>query len=264
MNVAFLGKEHAKTVRMFLKRDVADAILEGLPVTALALIDEDRPVGAIAGVIDGDVLRILSLYVEPDHRRRGGGSMLVKAMKELVRELNISISIDYIEYNEGTGALTDFLIAFGFEKIDMPYPCDFVVRLKEIEERAIFKNAAEKQAIAFSKCWHREDIGNLIREGADPDFSFALIEDNTLLAYIIGARLSEGLYMMNGLWFLETEPSSVGVVCRAAMEKFKEDYKGEDIIRMIIRCHMSTEVALWREMAGIPDAISGHMAMTLL
>ena len=83
----------------------------GLPVTAIGLADDKTPAGAIAGNLQNEhVFLVRSLYVSPDHRRKGGATMLSAALQKLLDTKDALALISYIEEDdEESQALTAFI-----------------------------------------------------------------------------------------------------------------------------------------------------------
>lgn len=66
--------EPAMVIKFETKADVpeiAAAVKDDLPVTALAAADDGVAVGALGEVVNGNAFEIISVYVAPQDRRKG-------------------------------------------------------------------------------------------------------------------------------------------------------------------------------------------------
>ena len=58
----------------------------GVPLLMLGAIEDDRPVGAAVLEADGQVSRLISIYVERPYRKRGVGAALVQKLSDFSKE----------------------------------------------------------------------------------------------------------------------------------------------------------------------------------
>jgi N-acetylglutamate synthase-like GNAT family acetyltransferase len=79
--------------------------------SALGLIEDDTAIGALVVSEDDGVCTIDSLFVDPGYQRKGGGTMLLNALKECSEELEIR---DFLVYYSEDEAITAFLTKQGF------------------------------------------------------------------------------------------------------------------------------------------------------
>ncbi len=82
----------------------------GEPLIAIGLLDRNIPVGAVAGMLDKhDLFTVMSLYVAETHRRKGGGSMLLHALRSLLEETGSGTAVlSYVEDPDDGSADKDF------------------------------------------------------------------------------------------------------------------------------------------------------------
>lgn len=78
----------------------------GVPVIMLGVVDGHIPVAAAAMEIDGDVGRIISIFVKEDHRKRGVGKGLTDKLKDLGKGLDVKfLEADFVPEEEGIKGL---------------------------------------------------------------------------------------------------------------------------------------------------------------
>ena len=99
MKVKMITPETKLFFEHLLDPDVYSLISRGEPVTAIGLIEKNIPIGAVAGMLgDNDIFTVMSLYVDPDHRRKGGGKMLMGALEAVLEEAGSGTAVlSYIE-----------------------------------------------------------------------------------------------------------------------------------------------------------------------
>ncbi len=105
--------------------EVLEALKEGLYVTAFAAVIEDIAVGGLAGVTDGGVFDIASIYVLPEYRRRGVGRALIEWLEELLTDgddASVYIRAEYTMLDEDNKTLYPFFLALNFIEDDTGLP----------------------------------------------------------------------------------------------------------------------------------------------
>lgn len=115
MQTGMITNKNMEAFKPVLLPSVAQGLKRGLPITAIGLLDEGKAVGAVAGFADdGDVFSIASLFVAPDHRRKGGATMLMDALLSTVRAEGIRSSVlSYTEDLKEAKELEKFVKAYG-------------------------------------------------------------------------------------------------------------------------------------------------------
>ena len=98
---------------------VREALERGVAVTVLGLTEEDVACGAAAYYMDEKRMQIISLYVSPDYRGRGGGSLLLTTLSRMARhastpayEMALDFSVTTDEHRE----LSRYLERMGYQK----------------------------------------------------------------------------------------------------------------------------------------------------
>ena len=100
--IKMISPESRDNFKNLLMPNVYKAMTSDVPVTAIGLIKDSRPAGAIAGMIEqGGIFSVMSFYVHPSYRRRGGGRMLIEALQTLLEKNNVPIAV--LSYVEGEG-----------------------------------------------------------------------------------------------------------------------------------------------------------------
>ena len=192
-----------------------------IKLIALGLITEDgTAAGALAGVPeDVGVFRILSLYVAPDYRRAGGGTMLMDALGSVLSEAEPSVAVcTYTENGEESKALQAFFNDRGAEERDSAeqflIPVKDLVKpgsvkmgsgsgtflpLEELSDEELRRTARSAEAFGINQ--------RLIMEKSDeilPWLSFGGIKDGEAIAHLMTANVIEDkLLVIDSLYLKE-------------------------------------------------------------
>ena len=172
---------------------------EGIPVTAIGLTDDDVPVGAVAGMLRNErVFEVRSLYVDPDHRRMGGATMLLESLKRLLDLRDALAVISYVEVEKGS--ITAFMesreciLENGLERIYRGTVDSFFgsglfnrgFKSKEIRSFSQLNNEAlEKIKNRIPKLINESGISMMSDCKIDADMSFAAANKDGLVGILL-------------------------------------------------------------------------------
>lgn len=123
--VTSIDAENLAYFRRFLLPEAADRISAGEQLPTVGLAEGTVACGAAAGYIEENEFQLLSLFVAPDYRRKGGGSLLLAAFREVLKSMPEigSLEAHYTVTQEDHLALEPFFCknGFRFEKEKSPY-----------------------------------------------------------------------------------------------------------------------------------------------
>jgi GNAT superfamily N-acetyltransferase len=105
MEITGIGKENIEYFEPYLLGPLAPE------QSALGLIGEGAAIGAVAVSEHEGVCTIESLFVDPEHQRKGGGTLLMNALKECGEDVGLK---DYLIFYGEDEILTAFLRKTGF------------------------------------------------------------------------------------------------------------------------------------------------------
>ncbi|MDE5590729.1 MAG: GNAT family N-acetyltransferase, partial [Acetatifactor sp.] len=114
MEIGWIDRETCGIFQTLLLPEAAAALKQRKPLLALGLTEDNVACGAAAGELEGDFFNVTSLYVAPDYRRRGGGTMLIETLRTLLKEHSRSLEISYTVTLPEHQALAQFLTAIGY------------------------------------------------------------------------------------------------------------------------------------------------------
>lgn len=120
LNIYILDKTNAGPFSPYLLPPVRKLIGDGFDGLALGAATDQYAVGAVAGAVIDGTLHLASLYVAPQVRRQGIGTLLLRALGQLVRERGLEVhdvKAYYLEEEEDTAAIAAFLRSAGFGEL---------------------------------------------------------------------------------------------------------------------------------------------------
>ncbi len=119
MRTGMITKETAPAFESLVLPSIYALFQKGSPVTAVGLTEEDRPIGAAMGYIDRDgVFKLLSLYVLPQYRRRGGGTLLIQTLRALTETMDLLVIFSYLDGSPGSEYYGPFLRSLELSEAD--------------------------------------------------------------------------------------------------------------------------------------------------
>ncbi|SCY59152.1 Acetyltransferase (GNAT) family protein [Lachnospiraceae bacterium XBB2008] len=197
------------------------ALANGIPVIAIGLTEDDLPVGALAGLLEeGDIFSVMSLYVDPKYRRRGGGTLLIESLGKLLDDQNLPPAVlSYIEGEGDMDTIAPFMDALGIAE-DMGGEKLYYGRLSTYLDYGFgdsydagieVKKVSQLQSVeinAFKQLIHKNSTG--VKGGAftslkpDKDLSYVISDCGVVEGFMIAGhtkkhpedltiRFSEGL-----------------------------------------------------------------------
>ena len=116
MKLGYTTSEHLPHFASLMLPEAVQALERGEPLVALGLTEQTVACGALAGYLEGSRFQIISLFVAPDYRRRGGGRLLVETLLELLADNGqaAGVELSYTDTAPDHQSLAPFLEALGF------------------------------------------------------------------------------------------------------------------------------------------------------
>ena len=226
--------------------EAADAIRRGESMGALGVVDDEgeRPAaaGAIAGVADNGVFRIVSLFVEERYRSRGFGQMLLDIYTGEIERFGLPQSIEFISTSEEHAGLERFLEHNGYERLDNT-PLMVRAGLQDIHvteddipvpndpgQYAVFAELPDEILLQGNDLADAENRplpeGGLLSERIIRDCSICLINNKETEAYAVIEHLSDNELLMSAIWCkypVKDLDALFSRTVRAVKDKYPED-----------------------------------------
>ena len=242
MEIGVLPLGEPGVFRSLLLPRVAQALEENEPVTALGLTENGLALGAAAGYLEQGRFLISSLYVAPDHRRRGGGRLLMETMAQLAAPYAGAMELHFTSTREEHETLPPFLAAMGFQEEDDGGENIFLTTLGAVADTPFFSGAGknfgtplselnagvmsltEKAALAVGAPLPE---GGVTAAGVDRDVSVVAFEGSEPKAFVLLDHSFPGALTLAAVWSASRNPSVLPALLRSAMARALEKYPPE-------------------------------------
>lgn len=205
MQVKMITPEARPFFRHLISPGTYQLMEQGEPVTALGLLYKNVPIGAVAGMInENDIFTVMSLYVAEEHRRKGGGSMLIDTLEVLLEETESGIAmLSYVEDPEDedrNNVFFRFMESLGmYETTSLEHL--YEIPLGSFYTTALFpKDYKSRFVKPFSEMTAREKETFIVQYKSrknewmgkwfsslkpDPELSFVRLKENMILGYLL-------------------------------------------------------------------------------
>jgi GNAT superfamily N-acetyltransferase len=214
MKLGYISTNNLSAYRSLLLPQAARAIDRGEALTAVGVAEGSLACGALAGFLEDGCFRIVSLYMAPDYRRKGGGGLMLDALADILNGMPGAgaMRADYAATEPEHDALAPFFERMGFAPIDRRGRDVYVFTLGQAAASPMFDSDAPVSAnirtfsqipsiyLAKADLRARElgvpmSAATLISAGIDRDMSVALLQDKNVTAFLafdrsFGGRLT--------------------------------------------------------------------------
>lgn len=243
MELGYIGKAQLSYFSTLLLPEAAQAIDGEEPITALGITADGVACGALAGYVQDGCFQIISFYVAPDYRRRGGGSLLLHQLEKFLSE-NSSIramEISFTTAHQDNESLFPFLNTSGFLPEDDRGRNIYSFTLEELKESPALRTPASSsvQVKPFSQL--SEDVLRAAQKhcisldaplpeqtllGPDLEWklSHAIIKDGTVKAFAAVDHSCCGVLTLCGLWTEESNPVALYSLIKTVLTRAQELY----------------------------------------
>ena len=161
METIIINPDEAHPFKPFIDPAIYPLLNEDLQLMALGLLEDSRPVGAAIGITDNyNDFNVLSLYVDPQFRRKGGGTMLIQGLEES------------LEFQNSGPAMLSF--------IEGKYDSNNIRQISKINVKE--DDAFWSKYISTDSTVQSHMLGNL---RSNPEFSFVFTQKGEVLGYLL-------------------------------------------------------------------------------
>lgn len=256
MRIAVLSEDQARNASGLLLPEVTKALAEGLPATVLIALEGNRAVGALGGAIDGKVFEIVSLYVEPESRRRGAAGLMLKALTALLKDTETMIRAQFNLLTKDHEALEDFFKAEGFEPEEETLPSYYYVPVGNLlqsmdgEERPSgIKHFSEVDGILLRNASNQSiEAGLPVPEGGltgrevDPEVSSLYLKDGKVEAYIAAEHEKDGIVLLSAMYSALADPRELMSMLLHTARALNEKYPPETKVAALAINNVSSKI----------------------
>ena len=128
---------------------VVNRLSKGEQLPIIGLLFENVAIGAIVLRTKGEKTEIMSLYVAPDYRRQGGGTMLLETADQLAGKLDSRLVARFTVVDKETGILEKTLKAYGLKKRNDKEARTYMATIAECDENEKIKNESHDKKLVF-------------------------------------------------------------------------------------------------------------------
>ena len=243
-----ISKDEAEKTAALLLPDAAEALSEGLPVTAFAAVEDDTAIGAVAGVINDGIFDITSLFVDPEHRRRGAGRALIRRLDELLADEDTGMMVRYTLQSADNESLLPFFSALGFRETPLSYPAFFMGQVADLKEESSVKDREDKSIHSFDEVQDtvlRTASNKSFKEGlplpedgllagsVDREISFCVMKEGKIMAYVTAEDRGDDLLEISSLWSGLDNPVELLVMLQRLISAITAKYPPDTRIMML-------------------------------
>ena len=250
MEIGIISAQDASVFKPFLLPETVEAIAMGEPVPAFGLTEKKGKktlaTGALAGHTEEDLFRIDSLYVAPDYRRKGGASLLMNALFDLLSGVAVSgIEFSYTRTTPEQESLDPFLYGQGFSRKRVAGDGIYMTTMKETYDAPrLGRETFPKQVIRFAEA---DDYtlrrvskdaqvaeaplpaGGLFAETVDRDVS-VLLREQEETAYLALEQLDDRALAITAAYHSGGSPMMFLTLLQAALMLCREKYAPENVL----------------------------------
>lgn len=254
-----IREDEALKASPFFSQEVFDALNKGLPLTAFVAVKDSEAMGAVAGAIDGHIFEIWSIYVDPQYRRQGAGTVLINALEELLESVTedktavagMPIRVRYTSLTEDNRALRPFFLKLGFVEDPIPHPMYYVGYLDDIKSRDKISSRSLTRVSGIVPFSQTEDKllrlasnvsaqqgypmpeGGLLSGSVNRELSFCIVRGGKIGAYVTSEEIDEDLVEVSALWSGLENPVELLSMLIILIDALRKKYSPETKVAML-------------------------------
>ena len=209
--VGYLEPDKPGVFRELFAGDVEERLRNGDDLTILGLTSGEYAAGALVFEIEEEHLEIVSFYVAPEYRGKGGGKLLLDAVEGIAAKMDFWVSASFTVVNEDTELLEEAFLNAGYTlRDDVDYKT-YVITLAECEDSESLKTVKDNPKLKHFceltenklKSYNKQAIaklaplpeGGLMGEKVDKDISTLFDESGRMKGFVA----IENIEFQNGI-----------------------------------------------------------------
>lgn len=215
MEIGLINESNLEFFQTLILPETVSAIKRGEAILALGLTENELAIGALTGYISGYEFVITSVYVAPDYRHMGGGTMLFDTLDECLEGKTYVRSISFVASSDEQLALADLLSYLGYRKEIPEISSAYSVTLKELFSYPMFMKDVsynlnyfdEVNDMLLKKTTARaltQSIplpeGGLLADSIDKSASTLKVKNNEVEAFLVLENHIPGVLLLSAVW----------------------------------------------------------------
>ncbi len=273
MKVVLIDQENREAFRKLMTREAFYRFSVKKNVYCLGAVCGGEAAGALAGYPDGDVFRIISLFVIPSLRRQGAATRLIHTLEEELKGEARLISARFSVTDPEQESLLPFFKKTGFLNDDHGGKNIYFVPISEISEKldqfreVLEKKKAPEGLLRLSEISPEDTAkikkqitelkipvpeGGIGSEGLKADLSYIILRKGELLGYCFIDYSLMDFPTIAALWIKKSHESALVHILYRTLNSVIDSNPEESYIGMTAVTDSS--VAFIRK--NLPDAIA--------
>lgn len=256
--ISMITEKGIDSVAGMLAPEVVSAVKKGLPATALAVVEDDTAIGALGGAIDRDTFEIVSIYVTPEHRRRGAGRALMKKLFELADAEDLMVRAEYTPIDSDGKTLEPFFKAMDFLQEDLALPVYYVDELKNFTLDSRSLPGSRSEILTFDETpakvlneamAQREENEGLLAEmdgyidHIDRNMSFAAVDRGEIKSCVLTERVGARMIQLSPVWSVEDDIRDVKLMLSFVLDEIRKTFSPDTRIITPALDHIIRQIA---------------------
>ena len=237
--ISMITEKGIDSVAGMLAPEIVSAVKKGLPVTALAVVEDDTAIGALGGAIDRDTFEIVSIYVTPEHRRKGAGTALMKELFELADAEDLMVRAEYTPVDSDGRTLEPFFKAMDFLQEDLALPVYYVDELRNFTLDSRSLPGSRSEILTFEETpakvlneamAQRDENEGLLAEMDDyidhieKDMSFAAVDRGEIKSCVLTERVGQRMIQLSPVWSAEGDIRDVRLMLSFVLDEIRKNF----------------------------------------
>ena len=237
--ISMITEKGIDSVAGMLAPEIVSAVKKGLPATALAVVEDDTAIGALGGAIDRDTFEIVSIYVTPEHRRRGAGTALMKKLFELADAEDLMVRAEYTPVDSEGRTLEPFFRALDFLQEDMALPVYYVDELRNFTLDSRSLPGSRSEILTFEETpakvlneamAQRDENEGLLAEmdgyidHIEKDMSFAAVDRGEIKSCVLTERVGQRMIQLSPVWSAEGDIRDVRLMLSFVLDEIRKNF----------------------------------------
>lgn len=237
--ISMITEKGIDSVAGMLAPEIVSAVKKGLPATALAVVEDDTAIGALGGAIDRDTFEIVSIYVTPEHRRKGAGTALMKELFELADAEDLMVRAEYTPVDSEGRTLEPFFRALDFLQEDLALPVYYVDELRNFTLDSRSLPGSRSEILTFEETpakvlneamAQRDENEGLLAEMDDyidhieKDMSFAAVDRGEIKSCVLTERVGQRMIQLSPVWSAEGDIRDVRLMLSFVLDEIRKNF----------------------------------------
>lgn len=209
-----VNSEETECIRALLVPNVYEEWKAGRDMLVLAAVKDRIAVGALAAAMEDGDLAILSLYMAPEYRKQGGGSLLLDACIMIAEQEADAVTADFVVTSPEEEEMERLLVGRAFWE-EVPAGAIYETELRKLSENPVLQKKGNDSGVPLSKLGPVEkkkaeqmlaeknvpwEYGMFTEKSLEQDISRILFRDQEPVGFFLCDYNAGGVLSVTGAW----------------------------------------------------------------